>query len=229
MNFSEKVIDFNRSLRFDGVLPEGVRVMNPFTEQPAVLDASSAFYKKYYSDQKSRRMIFGINPGRLGAGVTGVPFTDTHRLEEKCGIVIEGLVSHEPSSVFVYDVIEAYGGPERFYADFYITSVSPLGFVKRNEKQREINYNYYDDPALQHSVEPFIIASLEHQLNFGVDQSVCYCLGTNKNFNYISRLNREMGYFGEIIPLEHPRYVMQYRLKQKEQYIRKYLKALTVE
>jgi hypothetical protein len=86
----------------------------------------------------------GINPGRFGAGVTGIPFTDTKRLEEKCWLTIEGLTTYEPSSVFVYDVIEAYGGVEKFYSDYYISSVCPLGFVKFNEKGKEINYNYYD-------------------------------------------------------------------------------------
>ena len=172
-------------------------------------------------------MIVGINPGRLGAGVTGVPFTDSYRLLEKCGIVIDGLVTYEPSSVFVYDVVDAYGGAESFYRDFYITSVSPLGFVKFNSKNREVNFNYYDDAVLQQVIEPFIIASLEHQLDFGIDRSCCFCMGTNKNYNYLSQLNWQKGYFREIVPLEHPRFVMQYRLKQKEDYIKKYIAAFS--
>lgn len=32
--------------------------------------------------------------------------------------------------------------------------------------------------------------------------------------------------FAELIPLEHPRYVMQYKLKPKAEYINKYLQAL---
>ncbi len=172
-------------------------------------------------------MIVGINPGRLGAGVTGIPFTDSYRLLEKCGIVIDGLVTYEPSSVFVYDVVDAYGGAESFYRDFYITSVSPLGFVKLNSKNREVNFNYYDDAALQEVVQPFIIASLEQQLDFGIDRSRCFCMGTNKNYKYLSQLNRQKGYFREIVPVEHPRFVMQYRSKQKEEYIKKYIAALS--
>ncbi len=226
MIFSESIIDFNRSLNFVEDLPAGIRIMNPYRENPHAFEASSAFYRKFYSDSQPRKMIVGINPGRLGAGVTGVPFTDTHRLSEKCGITIDGLITHEPSSVFVYDVVEAYGGTEAFYKDFYITSASPLGFVKRNAKNREVNYNYYDDAALQQAVEPFIVASLEHQLTFGIDRSRCFCLGNNKNFNFLNQLNLKKGYFKEIIPLEHPRFVMQYRSKQKEVYINKYINAL---
>ncbi len=58
--------------------------MNPFKENPDALAISSAFYKKYYDDHRMRRLILGINPGRFGAGVTGIPFTDTKRLTEKC-------------------------------------------------------------------------------------------------------------------------------------------------
>ncbi len=43
------------------------------------------FYYKYYNDSNKRKFIIGINPSRHGAGVTGVPFTDTKRLDNVCG------------------------------------------------------------------------------------------------------------------------------------------------
>ena len=49
----------------------------------------------------------------------------------------------ELSSVFMYEMINAYGGAELFYKRFYITAVSPLGFVKNGR-----NLNYYDDKIL---------------------------------------------------------------------------------
>ncbi len=70
--FAEQVIAFNRSLRFDLPLPEGIRVMNPFLENPSALEASALFYTKYYADTGQRHMLLGINPGRYGAGLTGV-------------------------------------------------------------------------------------------------------------------------------------------------------------
>lgn len=228
MSFAEKIIQFNRSLNFDGALPEGIGVMNPFAESPAALDASSRFYRKYYNDDEPRRLIMGINPGRFGAGLTGIPFTDTARLRDYCGMEIEGIETRELSSVFVYELIEAYGGVEQFYRDFYISAVSPLGFVI-HKNGKELNYNYYDRRELQQAAQSFIIRSLEQQLEFGIDRSQCFCLGNNKNYKYLLALNKRKNYFREIVPLEHPRYIMQYKLKQKEFYIRKFVELLNLQ
>jgi|WetSurMetagenome_2_1015567.scaffolds.fasta_scaffold164626_2 hypothetical protein len=226
MNFAEKIIDFNRSLKFDHPLPANIRVMNPFSEDTEALEASCLFYRKYYADNHLRKIILGINPGRFGSGVTGVPFTDTKRLKEKCGIEIRNVSTHEPSSVFVYEFIETYGGAELFYHDYFISAVSPLGFVKTNEKGREVNLNYYDDPDLLLASEEFIIRSLELQLSFGINTDSCFCFGNNKNYKYLLSLNRQKHYFDRIVPLEHPRFIMQYRSRQRETYIRKYIREL---
>ena len=226
-SFAERVISFNKNLRLDISLPEGIRVMNPFTENPHALAVSSAFYRKYYSDNKQRRLILGINPGRHGAGVTGIPFTDTKRLIQKCGLKIDGLHTHEPSSVFVYDVIDAYGGVEKFYNDFYINSPSPLGFVKINETGRELNYNYYDSKELQELLKGFMIKSIWAHISMGINCDIAYCLGTGKNYSYLEKLNAENRFFKRLLPLEHPRYVMQYRSRQKGLYLSKYLDAFS--
>lgn len=226
MTFAEKIIQFNRNLKLEQPLPRGIRVMNPYAENPQALEVSSLFYRKFYNDDQPRRLILGINPGRFGAGVTGIPFTDTQRLRDYCGLEISGLETRELSSVFVYEMIVAYGGTEKFYNDFFISAVSPLGFVKTNGKGREVNYNYYDSRDLLETVEPFIIQSVEEQLTFGIKTDVCYCLGNNKNYRYLVSLNRKKNYFKQIIPLEHPRYIMQYKLKQKEEYIQKFVRLL---
>lgn len=127
---ADKIIAFNRKLDFTGTLPPGIRIMNPFREQEAVMNISSAFYRKYYDDNTPRHLILGINPGRFGAGLTGIPFTDPGHLTEQCGIPYSGPIAHEPSSVFVYDMIQAFGGVEAFYSLFYISAVCPLGFTK---------------------------------------------------------------------------------------------------
>ena len=228
MTFADNVIRFNKSLSYQGPLPKGIHVMNPFKENSHALETSSKFYRKYYNDTNIRKTILGINPGRFGAGVTGIPFTDTKRLEEKCGLEIPGRSTHEPSSVFVYEVIEAYGGVKKFYDEFYINSICPLGFVIKDKKGREKNYNYYDSKELQRDVTHFIIDTLKQQLTFGIDPEKCYCMGHGKNFKFLSNLNDEMHFFKEIIPLEHPRYIVQYKAKKKTLYIDKYLKALTL-
>lgn len=223
--FADKIIQFNNSLHFTGKLPAGIRIMNPFREQPDVPAIMEKFYRKFYNDHRERRMIIGINPGRFGGGVTGVPFTDTQRMADPCGIVIPGIKTYEPSSVYVYDVIAAYGGPEAFYADFYIAAMSPLGFTALKPGGKEVNYNYYDSKALTDAVYDFMVDNLKKQLDFGIDRRVGYCLGTGKNADFIIKLNEKERFFGEIVPLEHPRFVMQYRTKRKQEYIDKYLTA----
>ncbi|MGX5819064.1 uracil-DNA glycosylase family protein [Chitinophaga lutea] len=223
--FADKIIRFNRELHFDGSLPPGIRIMNPYREQPGVLDIMAEFYHKFYGDTHTRRMILGINPGRFGAGVTGIPFTDSQRLADPCGIVIPGVKTYEPSSVFIYDMIAAYGGPEAFYGDFYIGAACPLGFTALKPGGKEVNYNYYDSRELTEAVRPFMVGSLRKQLRFGLETDVCFVLGTGKNAVFVQKLNEEQGFFKQLVFLEHPRFVMQYRLKRKQEYIDKYLTA----
>jgi hypothetical protein len=227
-SFADHVIAFNKALQFTGKLPAGIRIMNPFREQPQVMEVMQQFYKRFYNDHHTRRLILGINPGRLGSGATGIPFTDTKRLTEVCDITIAGVRTHEPSSVFVYDVIHAYGGPQSFYHDFYIGSVCPLGFTAVRPDGTEVNYNYYDSKPLTAAVQDFMIKSIRQQLEFGIDTSICYCMGTGKNAAFLQQLNKQERFFEKIIPLEHPRFVMQYRTKRKQEYIDKYLEALAL-
>ncbi len=225
--FGEQVLAFNAGLSFDAPLPPGIEVMNPFQGSPCALAASAAFYRKYYADHRERHIILGINPGRFGAGLTGVPFTDPKRLATACDIHIAACApAHEPSSVFVYEVIDAMGGPAAFYRDWYINSICPLGFVRVDAKGRKKNYNYYDDRRLEEAATPFMVECLRRQLAFGIRRDVCYCLGTGKNAAFIERLNAEHGFFGRVVPLEHPRYVMQYKSKELGAYVRKYVTLL---
>lgn len=225
MTIADQIIAFNSHLQFPGKLPAGIRVMNPFKEGPGIKAIMTQFYKKFYDDKKPRQLILGINPGRLGSGSTGVPFTDTKRMLDKCGIEIPGLKTHEPSSVFVYDVIDAYGGVKEFYQHFYISSICPLGFTAVQPGGKEINYNYYDSAALTKAAYPFIVSSLKEQLQWNISRDVCYCMGTGKNAAFLQALNEKEQFFKTIVPLEHPRFVMQYKTKTKELYIDKYLSA----
>lgn len=207
-------------------LPRGIHALDPFggSESDSVRKINEAFYQKFYNDDQPRKLILGINPGRLGAGATGVPFTDTKRMEAICGISAEGMRTHEPSSVFVYEVIEAYGGVERFYNDVFIHSVCPLGFVKEKlGGGKAVNYNYYDDRQLEEAVTPYITKWLNELASWPVRLDQIYCLGSGKNFKFLQKWNKEHQLFGKIIPLDHPRFVMQYRAKRKAEYIDKYL------
>jgi hypothetical protein len=221
---AEKIISFNKTLDFKGQLPDGISVMNPLRDSEEALHASSAFYRKYFNDNDSRHLILGINPGRFGGGITGIPFTDPKRLSNVCGIPFNGVLAHEPSSAFIYEMIDQYGGPANFYKRFLISAISPLGFTSLTKSGREINYNYYDSIELQYAAHEFILESLNKQLSFGINTDICYCLGTGKNFKFFLKINALHNFFKKIIPLEHPRYIMQYKLKTKQIYIVKYLK-----
>src|SRR4030042_176841 len=226
ISFADRIISFCNDLDFTGSLPEGISIMNPFRNNQKVLLTVSQFYRKYYSDNKPRHLILGINPGRFGAGATGIPFTDTVRLQGKCGLSIPGLKTHETSSVFIYEMIDHYGGPEKFYGDFFISSVSPMGFTSKSKTGKEINFNYYDSRELTKAIYVFIIGSLSRQLEFGINRDICFCLGTGKNFSFLSKLNTEYKFFNKVEPLEHPRFVMQYRSKEKQYFIESYIQKL---
>ena len=219
--FGQQVMDFTRQLKPDWKIPKDVHLLFPY-EQADTLSSMEAFYQQYYADDNPRIFLFGINPGRFGAGITGVPFTDPIRLEEICGINNGFHKKAELSSIFVYEFIAAYGGAEAFYKQFYITSVSPLGFTKNGK-----NWNYYDEKPLQKSVEPHIIDNINTQKAFGTTDQVAICMGQGQNFKYLQQLNTQHHFFEEILPVPHPRWVMQYRRKRKEEFIQVYLDAFT--
>jgi hypothetical protein len=223
MSYATAILDFYKWLRPNFAMADGISIMNPY-KNPATWEVASQFYRKFYGDNEPRVFIFGINPGRHGAGLTGVPFTDPLRLEEKCGIPNEWKKKAELSSQFVYAMIDKYGGVEAFYRRFYITALSPLGFVRDGK-----NLNYYDDKQLIKDFEPFMLRCIRRQLEtMPTTTDIAYCLGEGTNFKYFSKVNERHGFFKEIIPLPHPRWVMQYRLKRMEEFVNLYLQRLSV-
>lgn len=222
--FARRVIAFNKKLRYTGSLPQGFDVINPFEASAETMQVMQQFYQRFYNDNLTRRFIIGINPGRHGAAVTGVPFTDTKRLQSACGISMHTAYSHEPSSVFVYNMIDAYGGVSSFYQNFYINSPFPLAIVRRSHTGKWLNANYYDDPQLFGHVKKFMLQSLKQHLSMGLYSNEVFVLG-KKNAQFIQTLNDEAGLFQKITILEHPRYIAQYKSKEKQAYIDKYLQA----
>lgn len=226
MTFADNIRRFNRELIFCGGLPKDIRMLNPFERNGEVMALADGFYDRFYSDTRERKFILGINPGRFGAGVTGIPFTDTRKLEEMYNMKVAAKATHEPSATFVYDMIAAYGGVELFFSRFYINSVCPLALIRKNDKGNWVNCNYYDYPELFNAVKTFAIECLRSQVAFGIDRSVCYVLG-KKNARFFKQINDREKLFDRIEVLEHPRYIVQYRSKHKEEFIAKYLKTLS--
>lgn len=223
--FADKVIDFNSHLHYVGKLPNGFQVLNPYLDNPETIEVMQQFYHKYYNDSKQRRFIIGINPSRHGAGVTGVPFTDTKRLKSVCGINMQSAYTHEISSVYMYDMIAEYGGAKVFYKHFYINSPFPLAIILQTKEGKWLNANYYDDPALFEMLSDFMVTSLKKHISLGLDTSAVFVLGI-KNAVFIQKLNKEARLFERLIVLEHPRYIQQYKSKEQQLYLDKYILAL---
>src|SRR5690554_5646013 len=226
VNIAKQIIDFNKNLKYEGNLPSTFDVLNPYLDNPETLDVMRAFYTKFYNDSQPRKFIIGINPSRHGAGVTGVPFTDTKRLKSACGIEMKSAHIHEISSVYLYDVIEAYGGTKIFYNDFFINSPFPLAIIQSSKSGQWLNANYYDDKNLFEAVKPFMIECLQNFIAMGLNTSEVYVLG-KKNATFIQKLNQEAQLFDKLVVLEHPRYIQQYKSKDKQLYIDKYLMTLS--
>lgn len=226
--FGQRVIDFNRTLDFTDALPDGFQVLNPYMDNPETMVVMEQFYEKFYNDSLQRKFIVGINPSRHGAGVTGVPFTDTKRLESICGIPMHSAHTHEISSVYMYDMISEFGGAADFYKKFYVNSPFPLAIVRKTPAGKWLNANYYDDKNLFESVKDFMILSLRNHISLGLDTSEVYVFG-KKNAQFIQKLNEEAKLFGNLKVLEHPRYIQQYKSKEKQLYIDKYILTLNNE
>jgi len=80
----------------------------------------------------------------------------------------------------------------------------------------------YDDPALLAAVRPYMVKMMRAQLAFGARRDVAVVLGTGKNYDFLTRLNAEQGFFERLEVVEHPRFIMQYRRPQVKRFVDKY-------
>jgi hypothetical protein len=67
---------------------------------------------------------------------------------------------------------------------------------------------------------------MESQLSWPICRDEVFCLGTGKNKAFLEGLNEKHGWFKRVVPLEHPRYIMQYKSRLVDAYIDKYIQAL---
>ncbi|SFE20163.1 uracil-DNA glycosylase family protein [Spirosoma endophyticum] len=217
--FADKAIAYYNHLSAPTTLPPGVDVINPY-QQPDVVRIVQEFYTKFFLDTNPRVFMLGINPGRFGAGVTGISFTTPQNLRRYCGI--ENVLRDTPelSSRFIYQVVDAFGGAQEFYKQFFLTSLFPLALTKEGK-----NYNFYDDRFTTEALWPAITDTVRTQLDFGASRHVAVCLG-RKNETYLRRLNDQQGFFDRIVTLDHPRYILQYRSRDLNSYLDLYIRTL---
>lgn len=218
---SEQLIRFYLGLDLpEKQLPSGVAVLNPYQNNPEVTRLVREFHQRYFADTQPRKLILGINPGRNGAGTTGIPFTDTPALRQACRIETT-LETRETSAEFVYQWIHYLGGPDSFYREFFIGGVCPLGFVTLSKKGNWVNLNYYDRQDLLQASQRFIVEKITEQWEICGKPKKVFVLGKGKNAQHLKKLNRQEKWFQSIVALEHPRFIFQYRRKRVQEFIEK--------
>jgi hypothetical protein len=214
--FGERIERFLTSLTLPITLPSGISVLDPYRD-PVVQQIVHEFCQRFYASDSPRVAVWGINPGRFGAGVTGLSFTDPAALRTLYGIETSLQGRRELSAEFIERMIVAYGGPQSYYHDVYMSAISPLGFVKDG-----ININFYDDPALKRAIIPFALESIAAAHEAGVRSDVCVVLGTGSLKAFVEREIRPVIGWKQVAYLEHPRYIMQYRRKEVPAFVEKY-------
>lgn len=181
----------------------------------------STFYQKYYADKQGRHFIFGINPGRFGAGLTGVPFTDPLRLETECGIENKLPKSGALFPDFCLAIYSWLWWNSDFCPIFLHHFAIALGLcaqwreyprlLRRPATCPQRRAVYCVEPADATAISPLEIrpfASVKARI-----------------MPILKKLNEREGFFREIIR-PHPRWIMQYRRKRVEEFVERYVGVL---
>lgn len=211
--WNEWVLDYYQELYRKWKAYPPIELLLPFKDKECQR-VTRSFYDKYYNDQRPRQLWLGINPGRFGSGITGIAFSDPVLLEEHCGISNTWDKKKELSAEFIFEVIQAAGGPEIFYRKVYIDAISPIGYVLEG-----VNFNYYDKPEFFRKLKPQIESHLR-SLHGRPLKAPLVIIGKGKNENFFKQLESP---FKEFTSLPHPRWIMQYRRKDKVKWIDRYL------
>ncbi|MEP0860302.1 MAG: DUF4918 family protein, partial [Ignavibacterium sp.] len=206
MTFADKAKKYFSGLKTPEINFNQTELMNPYSSS-VVKKIVREFYLKFYNDDNERIFIIGINPGRFGGGLTGISFTDPVALREECGIKNNLGNQKELSSKFIYSVANQSGGVKKFFSKVFLTALYPFALIKNRK-----NYNYYDDKALAERLKVDIVKNINSQIKFGARKDFAILLG-KKNAEYFEALNDEHNFFKKVIIVEHPRYIMQYKLK----------------
>lgn len=133
---------------------ERIFILPGFTDQAELV---RSYYKKYYSKPSQRIVFCGINPGKFGAGKTGVPFIDFYGISRLLPGISLLLPAHdrqekERSAQFMLSIIEEYGVGE-FQDAVYVTNLSWYGFLRDG---RNLNYYILPRAVRHHFIESFV-------------------------------------------------------------------------
>ena len=110
------------------------------------------FHEKYVENNKPKIIICGINPGRFGAGKTGIPFLDFNSLRNIFPEIQS--VDKEKTATFMFEVIQRFGIDE-FYNKFHLTNLSWYGFYNKTTG-KNVNYNELPSHIANFLLEKFV-------------------------------------------------------------------------
>lgn len=115
------------------------------------------FHRKYIQPNSPKVVICGINPGRFGAGQTGIPFIDFDSLSKMLPNIEKK--ESEKSAKFLFSVIQEFG-IENFYQRFHVTNLSWYGFYDL-KKGKNVNYD-----SLPTNIEIYLIDKFVEEMEF---------------------------------------------------------------
>ncbi|MDR0139214.1 DUF4918 family protein [Metabacillus idriensis] len=115
---------------------ENITILDGFYQNVGLV---KKYYETMYKLQGERIVLCGINPGRKGAGKTGIPFIDFKGASYILSDFFDN--DRESSAQFILTIIKEVG-IEKFYKRAYMTNISWFGFMKNGK-----NLNYYNLPS----------------------------------------------------------------------------------
>ena len=119
-------------------------------------------------------------------------------------------------------MIDAYGSIHQFYKKFFISSICPYGFTLNGK-----NINYYDDIKLFDKWKNKIVEWIRFQIEHIGLNKTCVIIGKGKNQKFFEMINKEYKFFNNFITLPHPRWILQYKMKMKKEYLDEYVTKLS--
>ena len=202
----------SRYLNDDGFLnlisDQGVCVLSDLLLNQTHIDT---FWQTYYGSSVPRVVICGINPGRHGAGKTGIPFLDFQSLAQ----LIPGVErsDSEGSAGFFYQVVKRVGA-SAFFPTFYVTNIASVGFACEG---KNLNYNELPGPALEIVERNFLLEMAVVQPTHIISLGEVVHATVNKLMGKEVDCTRR---------LPHPSWITTYRRNESEKWLSHYLAEL---
>lgn len=176
------------------------------------------FHKRYVQPNSPKIVICGINPGRNGAGLTGIPFIDFKSLSKMLPNIAKE--ESEQSAKFFYSVIQEFG-IENFYQKFHVTNISWYGF-SQIDKQKNVNYDNISTEIAIFLIEKFVeeMEFINPDFIIPLSKNVFYELKSLKERN---KIKAEIG-----TRLCHPSWISTYRSNDINLWTNKYVETLKI-